>query len=218
MARVSDLGGTPGHGPVPVPDPAEPVFAQPWESRAFALTAFTMGRIAGRNLEAFRETLDRLTPAEYHDSGYYGRWLHAAEAMLVASAILAPGAVDARARRLAGGRVEEPLGPAAPAKPDYAPTAPGSLRTVEAAPAFAVGDRVRAREGARSPGYVHGRVGTVDRIQPAHVLPDTHAVFAGENPQHVYTVRFPAHELWGAGADDAAAVTVELFESYLERP
>jgi nitrile hydratase beta subunit len=215
MARVFDLGGAPGHGPVPVPDPAEPVFGERWESRAFALTAFTMGRIAGRNLEAFRDTLDRLTPAEYHGSGYYGRWLHAAEAMLVASAILAPGAVDARARRLAGEPVEEPVDPAEPVKPDYAPTAPGSLRVIGTAPAYAVGDTVRAREGARLPGYARGRVGSVVRVQPAHVLPDTHAVFAGENPQHVYTVRYSGGELWGT--DDAVAVTVEVFESYLER-
>jgi nitrile hydratase len=217
LARVSDLGGAPGHGPVPVPDPAEPVFGERWESRAFALTAFTMGRIAGRNLDAFRGTLDRLTPAEYHGSGYYGRWLRAAETMLVASAILAPGAVDARARRLAGEAVEEPADPAAPAKPDYVATGPGSLREVEASPAYAVGDTVRAREGDRLPGYVRGRAGTVERVQPAHVLPDTHAVFAGENPQHVYTVRFSARELWGEDGDDTVAVTVELFETYLER-
>ncbi|MFR9802489.1 SH3-like domain-containing protein [Pseudonocardia sp. RS010] len=217
MARVSDLGGTPGHGRVPAPEPGEPVFGERWEGRAFALTAFTMGRIAGRNLEAFRETLDGLSPAEYHGSGYYGRWLHAAEAMLVASAILAPGAVDARARRLAGEAVDEPPDPVAPARPDYAPTAPGSLRTIEAAPAFAPGDAVRAREGARLPGYVRGHVGTVAGVRPAHVLPDTHAVFAGENPQHVYTVRFTARQLWDEGSDEAVAVTVELFETYLER-
>ncbi|WP_433507151.1 SH3-like domain-containing protein [Pseudonocardia halophobica] len=215
MARVSDLGGAPGHGPVPAPDPAEPVFGERWEGRAFALTAFTIGRLSGRNLEAFRDTLDRLTPAEYHDPGYFGRWLHAAEAMLVASAVLAPGAVDARARRLAGETVEDPPDPPEPAKPDYAPTAPGSLREVEATPEYAVDDRVRAREGARLPGYARGRVGTVARVQPAHVLPDTHAVFAGENAQHVYTVRFSAHELWGDGDD--VVVTLELFETYLER-
>ena len=214
MARVSDLGGAPGHGPVPAPDPAEPVFGERWQGRAFALTAFTIGRISGRNLEAFRDTLDRLTPAEYHDSGYYGRWLHAAEAMLVASAILAPGAIDARARRLAGETVEEPPAPAGTTKPDYAATAPGSVREVEAAPAFAVGDRVRVRDGARVPGYARGRVGTVARVQPAHVLPDTHGMFAGENPQHVYTVRFSARELWDGR--DEFVVTVELFETYLE--
>jgi nitrile hydratase len=52
-------------------------------------------------------------------------------------------------------------------------------------------------------------------IQPAHVLPDTHAHFLGENPQHVYTVRFDSRELWGADSEPFT-VTDELFESYLE--
>uniref|UniRef100_UPI0015F04290 SH3-like domain-containing protein n=1 Tax=Pseudonocardia pini TaxID=2758030 RepID=UPI0015F04290 len=65
------------------------------------------------------------------------------------------------------------------------------------------------------PGYLRGRVGTVEAVRPAHVLPDTHAVFGGEHPQHVYTVAFRAAELWGEGD---FTVTAELFESYLERP
>ena len=48
-----------------------------------------------------------------------------------------------------------------------------------------------------------------------NLLPDTHAHFLGENPQHVYTVRFDSHELWGADAEPFA-LTVELYESYLE--
>jgi nitrile hydratase len=52
-------------------------------------------------------------------------------------------------------------------------------------------------------------------VQPAHLLPDTHAHFLGENPQHVYTVRFDSHELWGADAEPFA-LTAELYESYLE--
>lgn len=211
---VSDLGGTPGHGRVPVPEAAEPPFAARWQARAFALTCFTIGRLSGRNLDAFRLTQDRLTPERYFDTGYYGRWLYAAERMLVDSAILAPEAVDARVRANAGEQVAQPTAPE-PAKPDYAATGPGSLRTVDAPPAFAPGDRVRALGGLRLPGYLRGRVGTVERVQPAHVLPDTHAVFAGECPQHAYTVAFSAHELWGDGAEDFT-VTAELFESYLE--
>ena len=216
---TGDLGGTGGWGAVPPPTPGEPPFGEPWEGRAFALTVLTMGRISGRNLDAFRYALDRLDRPAYFDDGYYGRWLNAAELMLTDSAILAPGAVDARARRNAGEDVTEPPTPE-PAKPDYAPTGPGSLRTVAAAPAFAVGDAVRARaevaEGpTKLPAYVRGHAGVVEAVQPAHVLPDTHAVFLGENPQHVYTVRFSSRELWGADAEDFA-LTIELFESYLE--
>jgi nitrile hydratase len=53
-------------------------------------------------------------------------------------------------------------------------------------------------------------------VQPGHLLPDTHARFEGENPQHVYTVRFDSHELWGPDAEPFA-LTIELFDSYLEQ-
>src|SRR5262249_34655766 len=155
----------------------------------------------------------------YLDEGYFGRWLNAAELMLTDSAVLAPGAIDARARNLRGEHVEEPPAPE-PARPAYAPAAEGSLRTVDVAPAFAVGERVRTRDTApaghtRLPGYLRGHVGVVDLVQPAAVLPDTNAHFQGENPQHVYSVRFDARELWGAAAEPFA-VTAELFESYLD--
>ena len=219
MQRIADLGGTDGWGALPTPVRTEPVFGAVWEGRAFALAVLGMGRVAGRNLDAFRYALGRLDHADYFDDGYYGRWLHAIELMLTESAILAPGAVEARARVRRGERVAEPATPE-PAWPDYTATAPGSLRTVSDPPRFAPGDAVRA--GAlptagptRLPGYVSGHAGVVEMVQPAHLLPDTHAMFAGENPQHVYTVRFDSRELWGPGAEPFA-VTVELYDSYLE--
>lgn len=217
---IADLGGATGWGTVKTPAPDEPPFAETWEGRAFALTLLTMGRVSGQNLDAFRRALGELDPGAYFEDGYYGRWLNAAEAMLVESAILAPGAVDARVRQNQGEDVEEPPVPE-PKKPDYAATAAGSLRQVEEPPAFTVGDRVRANDRESSghtklPRYARGHVGVVEMIQPAHLLPDTHAHFLGENPQHVYTVRFESHELFGADAEDFA-LTVEMFESYLEQ-
>jgi nitrile hydratase len=220
MDGIADLGGTDGWGPARPPSPDEPVFGQPWEGRAFAMTLLAMGRISGRNLDAFRHALERLNPGEYFEDGYYGRWLHAAELMLVESAILAPDAVDARMRNLSGEHVEEPAAPE-PNKPDYAPTAAGSLRTVEEAPTFTVGESVRAKDMSpaghtRLPGYVRGHSGRIESIQPAHLLPDTHAHFEGENPQHVYTVSFDSQELWGTDAEPFR-LTIEMFETYLEK-
>ena len=214
------MGGTEGWGRVRTPDPDEPVFAHPWEGRAFAITAFTMGRISGRNLDAFRHALDRLDHDAYLDrDGYYARWLNAAELMLVDSGLLAPGAIEARVRRNAGEDVVEPPAPE-PNKPDYAATGPGSLREVDAEPRFAVGDRVRTRSEpsaghTKLPAYARGHTGVVELIQPGHLLPDTHAHFQGENPQHVYTVRFDSTDLFGPDAEPFA-ITVELYESYLE--
>lgn len=219
MDSIADLGGTEGWGPVQPPTDGEPVFAERWQGRAFALTLLTMNRVSGQNLDAFRHALERLDRSAYLDDGYYGRWLNAAELMLLDSGILAPGAIDARARNLSGDHVEEPPVPE-PRKPDYAPTAPGSLRTVDEPPRFAVGQRVRAKDveapgHTRMPRYVRGHVGVVDLVQPAALLPDTHAHFLGENPQHVYTVRFDSRELFGADAEPFT-VTVEMFETYLE--
>jgi nitrile hydratase len=68
----------------------------------------------------------------------------------------------------------------------------------------------------RLPRYARGRVGVVERVHGAHVLPDANAHGAGEQPQHLYTVRFDARELWGASADPALTVTIDAWESYLE--
>jgi nitrile hydratase len=220
VRTIDDIGGDQGWGTVSPPDPNEAVFDQRWQGRAFALTLLSLGRISGQNLDAFRRALGDLDHGAYFDDGYYGRWLNASEAMLVQSGIIAPGAIDTRVRRNQGEDVAD-LPEPEPSKPDYAPTGPGSLRTVDEAPAFAVGDRVRAKDDeptgrhTRLTGYVRGKSGVVEVIQPAHLLPDTHAYFLGENPQHVYTVRFDSHELWGPAAD-RFTLTIELFESYLE--
>jgi nitrile hydratase len=218
MDGIADMGGTPEWGPVPSPKPDEPVFADPWQGRAFAL-ALLSSSVAGANVDAFRHSLERLDRAAYLDDGYFGRWLNGGELLLTESAILAPGAIDARARNLRGEGVQEPPFPE-PARPDYRPTAEGPLRSVDAAPAFAVGERVHARSFSvpghtRLPAYIRGHAGVVELIQPAHVLADTNAHFQGENPEHVYSVRFDSRELWGVDAE-RFSVTVEMYESYLE--
>lgn len=218
MDGIADMGGTRGWGPAHPPKGDEPVFEEPWQGRAFALTLLSV-RVSGRNLDAFRHAQERLDRAAYLEDGYFGRWLNATELMLTDSAILAPDAINARALNLRGEDVAEPPIPE-PVRPDYAPSATGSLRTIDTPPAFAVGEQVRAKNMSpagptRLPGYVRGHAGAVELIQPAAVLPDTNAHFQGENPQYVYSVRFASRELWGADAE-TFAVTVELFESYLE--
>jgi nitrile hydratase subunit beta len=222
---VHDLGGEPGWGPAPVPDPDEPVFPHRWEARAFAIALLSM-RMSGTNLDAFRHAQSRLDREHYFEDGYYGRWLYGAENLLYDSSIIAPGTVEARAANLAdrqaGGSgdvaVEPP--PPEPSKPDYAPTAAGSIRAVDAAPAFEVGQRVRARSTepsghTRLPRYVMGHEGTVVIAEPAQVLPDSHAHFQGEQAQWVYTVRFDSHELFGPDAE-RFDLNIDLYEDYLE--
>ena len=91
------------------------------------------------------------------------------------------------------------------------------MHTVEHAAAFAPDDAVRAKDldppgHTRLPRYVRGHVGVVELVQPGQVLPDTNAHFEGENPEHVYSVRFTSQELWGAAAEKFA-VTIDLYEN-----
>src|SRR6266404_2681403 len=89
-----------------------------------------------------------------------------------------------------------------------------------ALPIFRVGQRVRARNinpvgHTRLPRYARGKIGTVDRDHGVFVFPDTNAQFLGEKPQHVYSVRFEARELWGEQASRRDSVYIDLWDDYL---
>ena len=86
---------------------------------------------------------------------------------------------------------------------------------------FTAGQQVRARNinpsgHTRLPRYARGKVGTVERDHGVFVFPDTNAHFLGEKPQHLYSVRFAARELWGEEAAPRDAVHVNLWDDYLE--
>ena len=218
MDGIHDMGGMQGWGRVDY-DPDEPAFKAPWEGRAFAISLLSMNRLTGCNLDAMRHALERLTPLEYLKNGYYGRWLLLSETLLTDSGVIAEGSVDARARKLKGEDVVEPPDPVL-AKPDYTPTGPVSLRQVDDPPRFKVGEQVRARDlhprgHTRLPRYVRGRIGTVERIQPAALLPDTNAHFVAENRQHLYQVAFDSQTLWGGDAEPFV-LHIDLFDDYLE--
>ena len=66
------------------------------------------------------------------------------------------------------------------------------------------------------PRYARDKPGLIRRVHGAFVLPDTNAHRLGECPEHVYSVRFAAEELWGDSAEVGATVYLDLWESYLE--
>jgi nitrile hydratase len=191
MDGIHDLGGMHGFGRVPW-SASEPAFHAPWEGRVFALASLAL--TAGvANIDAFRHAIERLAPVTYLTSSYFGRWLAATELLLRETA-------------------EKKLTP---------PTSPGTLRTVARGPRFKVGARVRTRPmhpsgHTRLPRYARGLRGTVALVHPAFVFPDTNAHGQGEEPQHVYAVRFAARDLWGDDAEPGVHVHVDCFERYLE--
>jgi len=94
-------------------------------------------------------------------------------------------------------------------------------RDVQVSPRFKVGEQVRARNinpvgHTRLPRYARGKLGTINRDHGVYVFPDTNAHFLGENPQHVYSVRFAARELWGIQAAEKDCVYADLWDDYLE--
>ena len=68
----------------------------------------------------------------------------------------------------------------------------------------------------RLPRYVRGRRGEVAIDHGVFIFPDTHAAGQGTRPQHVYSVRFTARELWGPDAPARDTVHVDLWDDYLE--
>jgi len=114
--------------------------------------------------------------------------------------------------------------PALPAGAVPGPLAKGkpASRDVQAEARFKVGQAVRACNihptgHTRLPRYVRGKLGTILLDHGVHVFPDTNADFLGENPQHLYSVRFAARELWGEQASSRDAVYLDVWDDYLER-
>ncbi len=207
---VHDMGGMQGFGPVVVPGADEP-YHHEWESRILALNVITgFERLRVSNGRADREEMD---PAEYLAAGYFDRWEWSVERGLLEHGTIAPGEIEAMIERLrAGETVASTSNPVQVARIlkalDDVPTLPAAVD-----PAFAVGDRVRVRRMRppghnRSPRYLRGVEGVVERVQCNDRRPG-----AGAEP--VYLVAFGAADVWGPDAD-RGAVLADLWEGYLE--
>lgn len=98
----------------------------------------------------------------------------------------------------------------------------GSCRIdADVAPRFKVGDAVVARVinptgHTRLPRYVRGRAGEIVKDYGVFVFPDVSAHRRPEKPQHVYSVRFAARELWGEDAHPRDALFVDMWDDYLD--
>jgi nitrile hydratase beta subunit len=218
--RPQDLGGRSGFGPVPI-EQDEPVFHAHWEASVIAGILATIA--AGLyNVDQFREGIDDLEPLSYLGLGYYGRWLHTLEVNCVKAGVFTGEELEQRIELIASG-AETPEGPNGEIAAQLRELIYFSAPALEPAPqpaAFAVGDRVRGRvlEGrrhARIPVYAQGRTGVVHHVLPAFPEPDANRLGLGEHPEHVYSVRFAARDLWDDG-DARAEIILDLWESYLE--
>jgi len=220
---VHDLGGTDGLGPVPVEE-NEPVWHAEWEKAAFAM--FSASARAGFfGVDQFRYGIEQMHPAVYLLSPYYEHWIHTVEHYGVAAGALDPDELEKRTQHY----LDNPDAPL-PERSD-----PELLEFVEVAvkdgfparresddsPKFAVGQRVRVRDDSplghtRRARYIRGRTGVIDLAHGTFIYPDSAGSGLGDDPQHVYTVRFTNEELWGPeAAEPNGSVYFDVWEPYI---
>ncbi len=99
---------------------------------------------------------------------------------------------------------------------------PGAARLeLDVAPRFKPGDRIVARNinppgHTRLPRYVRGKEGVIERDRGVFHFPDTRVGGQGDQPQHIYSVRFSARELWGNEASAKDSLMIALWDDYMD--
>jgi nitrile hydratase len=224
MNGIHDLGGMHGHGPVD-PEANAQAFHAPWQPRVMAL-GDAMAPWCSWSVDRSRYIREILPPADYLAQDYFAQWLRCfirlyLEDGLVSEAELATGRPDPgepkRAPKIRPEQAGSVAGLEDPAR-----------RESEAPARFAPGDAVVAINHhptghTRLPRYARGRAGIVDRVHGVFVFADSNAHGQGERPQHVYSVRFAARDLWGPsaaagrGGPSGHSVYLDLWEAHLVR-
>jgi nitrile hydratase beta subunit len=216
MNGVHDMGGMHGMGPIQC-EKNEPVFHEPWEAHVFALNR-AMGAWRKWNIDAFRHAAELIPAPEYLRISYYERWLHSLIELMIKSGLVTRMEVE-NGKPAASPRATPAL--TAGAVPSMLAKGNPKSRDVQVVARFKAGERVRARNihpagHTRLPRYARGKLGIIYLDHGVHVFPDTNAHSLGENPQHLYSVRFAAQELWGQQASSRDAVYLDMWEDYIE--
>ena len=229
MDGIHDLGGKQGFGHVELDASSKEGrhihgFNERWHAAVFTIINSLFANGAAANTDHFRHSVERIDPINYLNDGYYGRWLGGAETMLVEAGLLSQDEVNNRVLNR-GYALYETVAARPSAAPDKFSTQernfqPTAQRLVATEPRFGLGDKVTARSlgGAghtRLPSYVRDVPGQVVALHGAWVFPDTNAHGRGEDPKHLYTVRYQGADLWGPSAEDCVVLNIDLFEPYL---
>ncbi len=217
MNGIHDMGGMQDFGPVERKQ-NEPVFHAPWEGRAFALN-LAAGAWRKWSLDALRHQIEQIPPAEYLRMTYYEKWVAAVSERLVASGLITRTELESGQPAAGSPKLTPAL--TAGHVPSMLRSGAVSSRNLPIKPRFQVGEGVRARNinplgHTRLPRYARGKHGIIDRDHGVYVFPDTIAHGLDDKPQHVYSVRFTARELWGDQASSRDAVYIDLWDDYLE--
>jgi nitrile hydratase beta subunit len=217
MNGVHDLGGMQDMGPVQA-EKNEPVFHEPWQGRAYAVTR-AMGAWRKWNLDASRFQREQIAPLDYFRLSYYERWIVALVELMLKNHMVTPAELESGKPDPGSAKLTPPL--TAENVPILTSKGVPARRDVAVAARFHAGERVRAQNinpmgHTRLVRYARGKTGTIHVDHGVFVFPDTNALFLGEKPQHVYSVRFTARELWGEQASPQDSVYIDMWDDYLE--
>ncbi len=218
MNGIHDMGGMQDMGPIRL-EKNEPVFHEPWESRVLAMY-IALGTWRKWNIDAARHARELIPPAEYLRMTYYEKWFAGLVDLLVKRGLVTPAEIESGAPAAGTAKATPPL-TADKITVTMLANRINASRNVPLAPRFQAGRRVRARNihpvgHTRLPRYARGKLGTINLDHGVYVFPDTNAHFLGEKPQHVYSVRFTARELWGEQAAPRDSVYLDMWDDYLD--
>ncbi len=219
MNGIHDMGGMHGMGPI-VHEENEPAFHAEWEGRVYALTR-VLRSVGGKwNIDAGRHALEVLPPAEYLRMSYYERWVARLPVHILTTGLATPAEIESGTPSPGSSKATPQL--TVDMVPAMVARRASARRDIPVSPRFKVGQRVRARNihptgHTRLPRYARGKLGTIVTDRGVFVFPDTNAHFQGEKPQHLYSVRFAARELWGEQASPRDSVHLDMWDDYLER-
>ena len=139
-----------------------------------------------------------MSPADYLRMSYYEKVPQAGSAIV--SRLVTREEIETG--KPGAGRERRPVPRSASRHVPLAQRGIAASQETSVRPMFKVGQRVRARNinptgHTRLPRYARGKLGVIERDHGVYLFPDTNAHLLGEKPQHVYSVRFAARELWG---------------------
>lgn len=214
---VHDVGGMHGFGRVERHDPSLR-FEYDWEPAVVAMQSAMEGRVT--NIDEFRHAIERMDPVHYLGSTYFEHWVESIVTSCIEHGVVTEEEFASREAAARAGTLRAASPPAQPWRPLARPGHP-FRREPAAPPRFGQGEVVRTRT-MHPPGhtrlarYARGKRGQIAEYRGCFVFPDTNAHGLGESPQHLYSVRFAASELWGDSAEPNCPVFLDLFEGYLE--
>ncbi len=223
MNGIHDMGGMHGFGPVEREE-NEPVFHEKWEGRVYGMTR-QLRQFLVTDAGGFRYAIERIAPATYLASSYYGKWLLAVESLLIENGVVTTEELDSKTafyeenpqaevtRHVDPQRTAEVMSRILTRQPLH--------KEIGVKPRFKIGDVVRARSfnppgHTRLPRYIRGKEGEIALYHGVHDFEDTVAAGTEAKPQPVYAVRFDAAEVWGDSAEANQRIYIDMWESYLE--